>query len=273
LKAAIELPLFFYSMADLFIELEKGKSAYFASDFHLGLSASSKENEELREKKIVSWLDSIETNAQALFLVGDVFDFWFEYKHAIPKGFTRFFGKIGTMIDSGIHVYFFTGNHDLWMFDYLQSELGVTIFHDPIELKINNINMYVGHGDGLGPGDNYYKFLKKIFTNPVAHWMFKWLHPDIGIGLAKRWSKNSRISKNEIDEAYLGDKEHLIQYCKSKESQKHHDYYIFGHRHLPLEIDINQSAQYFNLGEWVKSFTYGVFDGKSFQLNTYKEGQ
>lgn len=258
-------------MADLCIELKKGKCIYFASDFHLGLTLSSKEKESLREKKIVNWLDSIDNDVQDLFLVGDIFDFWFEYKHAIPKGFTRFFGKIGSMVDQGINVYFFTGNHDLWMFNYLQSELGVTIFNDPIELKINNTKMYVGHGDGLGPGDNYYKFLKKIFTNPVAHWMFKWLHPDIGIEFAQRWSRHSRISKGEPDANYLGDEEFLIQFCKSRESQKHHDYYIFGHRHLPLEVDINQSAKYFNLGEWVKSFTYGVFDGKSFQLKTYKE--
>jgi UDP-2,3-diacylglucosamine hydrolase len=258
-------------MADLKIELSGNKKVFFASDFHLGLLVSTKEREEAREKKIISWLNSIEEEAQTLFLVGDIFDFWFEYKHAIPKGFTRFFGKIASMVDNGIEVYFFTGNHDLWMFKYLQSELGITIYYDPIELKINNTKLYVGHGDGLGPGDNYYKFLKKIFTNPVAHWMFKWLHPDIGIGFAKRWSRHSRISKGEPDETYLGDKEYLIQFCKSKESENHHDYYIFGHRHLPLEVDINNTSKYFNLGEWVKSCTYGVFDGISFQLKTYEQ--
>jgi len=260
-------------MTDLKIKLNSGKKIFFASDFHLGLLTSTKEREKEREKKIISWLDSIEEEAQVLFLVGDIFDFWFEYKHAIPKGFTRFFGKIATMADKGIEIYFFTGNHDLWMFKYLQLELGITVYYDPIELKINGNKMYVGHGDGLGPGDNYYKFLKKIFTNPVAHWMFKWVHPDIGIGFAKRWSKHSRISKGEPDENYLGDEEYLIQFCKSQESENHHDYYIFGHRHLPLEVDINNISKYFNLGEWVKSCTFGVFDGTSFQLKTYNQEQ
>jgi UDP-2,3-diacylglucosamine hydrolase len=257
-------------MADLNIELTNGKNAYFASDFHLGLSASSKEKETLREKKIVQWLDYIEQNSQALFLVGDIFDFWFEYKHAIPKGFSRFLGKIASMSDRGIDIYFFTGNHDLWMFEYLQTELGITIFTNPIELNINNIKMYVGHGDGLGPGDNSYKILKKIFTNPIAHWIFKWLHPDIGVGFAKRWSRHSRISKGG-PELYKGEKEYLLQYCKSKEAEKHHDYYVFGHRHLPLELDINATSKYFNLGEWLNSYSYGVFDGNSFQLKTYKK--
>ncbi len=257
-------------MADLTLQLTEGKKVYFASDFHLGLSASSIEKEQVRERKIISWLNSIEHETQALFLVGDIFDFWFEYNHAVPKGHIRFLGKIASMIDKGIDVYFFTGNHDLWMFKYLKSELGITVFHDPIELKINNTNIYVGHGDGLGPGDNLYKLLKKIFTLRIAQWLFKWLHPDIGIGFAKRWSKNSRLNKSVNDEIFLGEKEHLLQFCKSVEAEKHHDYYVFGHRHLPLDIEINGTSRYFNLGEWVASYTYGVYDGQSFQLKKYK---
>jgi UDP-2,3-diacylglucosamine hydrolase len=256
-------------MADLVIEQSAGKKIYFASDFHLGLSASSIQKEFEREKKIISWLNSIEADAQAIFLVGDVFDFWYEYKHAIPKGFSRFIGKIASLSDNGIDVYFFTGNHDLWMFEYLQSELNIAVFTNPIELRIDEKKLFVGHGDGLGPGDRFYKILKKIFISPIPQWMFRWLHPDIGIALAKRWSKNSRLSKAKMDGESLGEKEFLIQFCKAKEKHAHHDYYIFGHRHLAVEVDINEKSKYYNLGEWVKACTYGVFDQGRFELKSF----
>lgn len=257
-------------MADLKIELNGNQKVFFASDFHLGLTSFPKEMEMEREKKINSWLESIEPDAKAIFLVGDIFDFWFEYKHAIPKGFVRFLGKIASLKDKGIDIYFFTGNHDLWMFEYLQTEIGVIVFKRPIELHINDTKIYVGHGDGLGPGDVLYKILKKIFTNSFARLIFKWIHPDVGIGLAKKWSKSSRLSKSENDEEFMGDEEYLIQFCRETERNKHHDYYIFGHRHLPLEIDINGTSRYYNLGEWVKSFTYGEFDGREFHLKEFK---
>lgn len=267
------LPYFFdlKFMADLTIELKTNKKIYFASDFHLGLSSIPRAQEIQRESKIIRWLESIENDAQAIFLVGDIFEFWFEYRHAVPKGYVRFLGKIATMIDHGIPIYFFTGNHDLWMFNYLQEELGVDVFKKPIELQINTSSFLLGHGDGLGPGDTFYKILKKIFTNRFSQWLFKWLHPDIGIGLARSWSKSSRISKKGLDETFLGEKEFLIQYCKSKESKNHRDYYVFGHRHMPLEIDIGDNSKYFNLGEWVNNFTFGEFEGKAFKLKKYKE--
>jgi UDP-2,3-diacylglucosamine hydrolase len=260
-------------MSDLSIELKEGKKIYFASDFHLGFAASTSDKEFNREKKIIRWLDSVETDAQAVFLVGDIFDFWFEYKHAVPKGFIRFLGKIASITDRGIPVYFFVGNHDLWMFDYFPKELNIKIFTHPIELQINNTSVLVGHGDGLGPGDNFYKLLKLVFTNHFARWVFRLIHPDLGIGLAKSWSKSSRLKKIGSDEVFLGEKEFLVQYCRKKESESHHDIYIFGHRHLPLNIEITKNSRYYNLGEWVHGCTYGVFDAEGFKLEKFKDNQ
>lgn len=258
-------------MADLKIELQKGEKLYFASDFHLGLSSFTRESEIEREKKIVRWLNSIEKDAGAIFLVGDIFDFWYEYHHAIPKGFVRFLGKIASLKDSGIPVYFFTGNHDLWMFRYFQQELGVEVFAKPVELVVGDKSFLIGHGDGLGPGDTFYKILKKIFTGRFTQWLFNWLHPDIGIGLARLWSRSSRIKKKGLDEIFLGEKEFLIQYIRKKETSNHHDYYIFGHRHMPMKYEIEKECTYFNLGEWVNNFSYGVFDGKTFKLASFEE--
>lgn len=258
-------------MADLNIELKKNKKIYFASDFHLGLSAFSRQHEIDREKKIIRWLNSIEKNAQAIFLVGDIYDFWYEYKYAVPKGFVRFMGKIASLVDNGIPVYFFTGNHDLWMFRYLQQELGVKVYTKPIELQVHDTKLFIGHGDGLGPGDTFYKILKKIFTNKFIQWIFKWIHPDIGLGLGRRWSKSSRIRKSGNHEPFLGEKEYLIQFCEKIDAEKHHDFYIFGHRHLPLDVDINARSKYYNLGEWVHNFTFGEFDGETFMLKNFED--
>ena len=254
--------------ASLHIELE-GKKVFFASDFHLG--APNSETSKIRERKIIRWLDSIEEKAAAIFLVGDLFDFWFEYSKVIPKGFIPFISKISQLRDKNIPVYFFTGNHDLWMKGYFTEELGIPVFHEPIELKIGNVSMMVGHGDGLGPGDHKYKFLKKVFVHPLSKWLFKWLHPDIGIKIAHAWSGHSRITNIEKDEnRFLGDDEWLWAYCKEVEQTHHHDFYIFGHRHLPLELKVGQNSTYFNLGEWVSQYTYLEFDGNKPILKTFE---
>ncbi len=239
----------------------------------MGLTSISKKEDMEREKKIIRWLESIERDAQAVFLVGDIFDFWYEYSQAIPKGFVRFLGKIASMQDHGIPIYFFTGNHDLWMFNYFQDELGVKVYKKSIRVLINKTSFLVGHGDGLGPGDHFYKILKIIFTNKVLQWLFKWVHPDIGIGLAKSWSKSSRLKSEAANGQFMGEKEYLVQHCKEVEAKSHHDIYIFGHRHLPLDIDINGTSRYYNLGEWVNQFTYGIFDGSQFSIDTFEEGQ
>jgi UDP-2,3-diacylglucosamine hydrolase len=251
------------------ISLKPSQKVYFASDFHLGTPDASSSKK--REDKIVSWLDEIEKDAAAVFFVGDIFDFWFEYKKVIPKGFLRFFSKITMMRKKGIPLFFFTGNHDLWMQDYFTEELNIPVFHHPQEMIINQKKFLIGHGDGLGPGDQKYKLLKKVFTSKACQWLFKWIHPDIGIAIAQAWSKNSRIT-NELkkeDEFKGEENEWLYQYSKAIENKIHFDYYVFGHRHLPLNLPINGSSIYFNLGEWVNQCYYGVFDGNTFQLKQY----
>lgn len=246
------------------------KKVYFASDFHLGApDAISSRN---REDKIIRWLKSIQDDAAAIFLVGDLFDFWFEYDTVIPKGYIRFLGKLAELRDNNIPVFIFTGNHDLWIRDYFTSELGIPVHHHPIEIQLGEKKILVGHGDGLGPGDQKYKLLKKVFTNNFCQWLFKWVHPDLGVRLAHTWSNNSRIvnlQKNENE--FKGDNEWLWQYCKQVQESRHFDYYVFGHRHLPLELPVGKKSTYINLGEWVTQFTYGVFDGDNFKLKQFEQ--
>lgn len=248
--------------------MEPGKKIYFASDFHLG--APDYEKSLVREKLAVKWLDTIKNDAAEIYLMGDLFDFWFEYKHSIPKGYTRILGKIAELSDSGIPIHLFTGNHDMWMFDYLPKELGVSIHRKPITKNYNDKKFYLGHGDGLGPGDHGYKFIKIIFANPFCQWLFARLHPNFGIGMAKFWSKTSRASTGKADEKFLGEEnEWLAIYAKEILKREHFDYFIFGHRHLPINIKINENSRYINLGDWIHYFTYAVFDGQEVQLKEF----
>lgn len=248
--------------------LPEGKYLYFASDFHLG--APDRNSSLERESRIIRWLSSVEGTAAAIFLVGDIFDFWFEYRHVIPKGFIRFQGKIASIVDKGIPVIFFSGNHDMWMAGYFKEELGISVYHEPQQYIVNNVKLMVGHGDGLGPGDQQYKVLKKIFRNKACQWAFRWLHPNVGIAIAHAWSGRSRISNKKYDEAFLGEGEWLWTYCRELEKQEHYDYYIFGHRHLPLDLEVGPNSRYINLGEWIKHNTYAVFDGKKVELKEFK---
>ena len=244
--------------------MKTGKKIYFASDFHLGVPTYEKSLE--REHKIVKWLDTIKVDAEELYLLGDVFDFWFEFKTVVPRGYVRLLGKLAELTDSGIKIHYFTGNHDMWTFDYLEKELNVTIYRAPIEIIYNGKAFYIGHGDGLGPGDHGYKFIKKVFASKVSQWLFARLHPNFGIGVANYFSQKSRVATGTSDEKYLGDeKEWLVIYSKEILAKKHFDYLIFGHRHLPLDIKIDNS-RYINLGDWIQYFTYGVFDGTDFKL-------
>lgn len=248
--------------------MQTGKKIYFASDFHLGVP--SYEKSLAREKLIVKWLDEIKKDAQEIYLMGDLFDFWFEYKHAAPKGFIRILGKIAELTDSGIPITIFTGNHDMWMFDYLPKEIGVTIYREPIEKEYNGKKFFLGHGDGLGPGDNGYKFIKKVFANKFCQWLFARIHPNFGIGMANYWSRKSRLSNGPEDEKFTGEEnEWLVVYAKEVLQKKHFDYFIFGHRHLPLDIKLSDNSRYINLGEWVNYNTYAVFDGNTLELKKY----
>ncbi len=250
------------------IFIPKGKRVYFASDNHLG--APTQEASMPREKKFVAWLDEIKHDAEAIFLLGDLFDFWFEYKSVVPKGFTRTLGKLAEISDSGIPIYYFVGNHDLWMNGYFEEELNIPVFHKPQEYTFNDKTFLVGHGDGLGPGDKGYKRMKKVFTHPLGKWLFRWLHPDIGVRLAQYFSVQNKLISGAEDIHFLGeDNEWLIQYSKEKLQEKHRDFFVFGHRHLPLETDLGNSSKYINLGDWISYYTYGVFDGDTFELKKY----
>lgn len=245
--------------------MSASKNIYFASDFHLG--APNYEESLKRELKIIKWLDEIKTSASEIYLLGDIFDFWFEYKHAIPKGFVRLQGKIAEITDSGIPVHVFTGNHDMWIFDYLPKELGIILHRKPIKKTYNGKIFLIGHGDGLGPGDLFYKMLKGFFDSKICQWLFARIHPNLGIGIANAWSKKSRKTNLAYDEKFLGeDKELLVQYCKTYLKNEHIDYFVFGHRHLPLEIKVGENSTYINLGEWIKQNTFAVFDGATLQL-------
>lgn len=248
--------------------LPTGKIIYFASDFHLG--APDKNSSDAREAKIVKWLEESRKDAAAIILAGDIFDFWFEYRRSIPRGFVRLQGKIAEITDSGIPVIFFTGNHDMWMFDYFQKEIGVIIYCDPQIIQMNDKKLLVGHGDGLGPGDFNYKILKRIFGNKFCQWAFARLHPNFGIGLANYWSSKSRISSEKGVEEFDEETDFLLNYCLSKENEEHFDYYIFGHRHIPIKKKIGDESWYINLGEWVNSAHYGRFDGHTVELIPYK---
>lgn len=245
------------------------KNIYFASDFHLG--APNYEESLVREKHIVAWLDAIKDSAEEIFLVGDIFDFWFEYKHAIPRGFVRLQGKIAELTDQGIPVHIFTGNHDMWIFDYIPKELGVSLYREPIERTFFGKSYLIGHGDGLGPGDRGYKFLKKVFNNRFCQWCFARLHPNFGIWLAMKSSKTSRAKTGKSDEVYHGDEnEWLVSFCKDELTKKHTDYFVFGHRHLPLEISVGENSTYFNLGEWINYNTYLEVSADGVKLKTWK---
>lgn len=249
--------------------MKAGKKIYFASDFHLGAPNDAKSPE--RERLICKWLDEIKADAEEIYLVGDIFDFWFEHKYTVPKGFVRILGKIAELVDSGIPVHFFSGNHDTWMKDYFQKEIGVSVNHVPIDKNYNGKVFHIGHGDGLGPGDNWYKILKWIFRSKTCQWLYSRLHPNLSFWIARGSSLKSRAVTGNKDEIFLGqEKEWLYAYCKDYLTQHKVDYFVFGHRHLPLDLDVDGKARYINLGDWLRYNSYAVFDGEKLELKYYK---
>ncbi len=252
------------------MELVPGKKIYFLSDFHLG--APNEIASRKREDRLVRFLNHAKQDAAAFFIVGDIFDFWFEYKTVVPKGFVRLLGCLAQISDAGIPIHIFTGNHDLWMHDYLTKELNAKVYFEPKQFQFGGKQFLIGHGDGLGPGDDGYKRLKKIFTNPVCQWLFRQLHPDMGIRLANYFSAKSRAKTGTADEQFLGeDKEWLIIYCKEKAKAMDVDFFIFGHRHFAIDFKINDRSKYINLGDWIRLNTYGVFDGTNMELKEWKD--
>ncbi len=249
--------------------LPSGKKAYFASDFHLGLFPYDQSNN--REKIIVQWLNEIRTNAKYLFLLGDIFDFWYEYRKVAPRGFVRFLGKLAELSDDGIEIHYFTGNHDVWIFDYLPSEIGLKIYRSHQLFKINHHIFFIGHGDGLYPRDWGYRFLKACFTNRILQFLFSRLHPNLAFTIGHTWSKHSRLSKG-IAESFLGEeKEHQIIFARDYLSKNKVDFFVFGHRHIPMDFHLNSQSRIINTGEWIHSKSFAVFDGQDMFLKYYNE--
>ena len=241
----------------------KKEKIYFASDFHLG----SPNYEEIlkREKKIISWLNEIEKDAKKIYLLGDIFDFWFEYEKVVPKGFVRMLAKLADFVDKGIEIHFLVGNHDMWMRDYLEKEIGLKVHFKEFIIEEDNQLIFIGHGDGLGRGDYKYKILKSLFTSNICKWLFSRLHPNFGLALGQAWSNKSR-KKQESPASE--EKEILVEYCKEQQKNNPVDYYVFGHRHVPMEVKIDERANYVNLGDWIHHYSYAVLSDKNLELKT-----
>jgi len=253
------------------VSLEEGKKIYFASDVHLG--AAGIKDKRAHEKRFVNWLDSIKDTAGEIYLMGDIFDFWFEYKRVVPRGYTRLLGKLSELTDQGIPVHFFCGNHDLWAFDYLSSECGVKLYHHPVVKRIGGKTFYLAHGDGLGSYDQKYNLLKILFTSRFMQWCFARLHPNFGIGWATSWSTSSRKKNMKYGGPdYLGDdKEWLVLHAKDEIKKNHIDYFVFGHRHLVKVVEVAPNSHVFHLGDWIQHFSYAEFDGETLELKFSKK--
>ncbi len=250
------------------INLQQNKKIFFASDLHLGLYPREKSLD--REKLFVKWLNEIQPRCQALFLLGDIFDFWYEYRKVIPRGFTRFLGKLCEFADQGIEIHLFTGNHDVWMFDYLPKEIGAVVHQKSTIADINNKIFLIGHGDGLGKGDWGYKFLKACFTSKTLQWLFSRLHPNLAFAIGHAWSKKSRLSKGVAEEFKGEDKEHQVLFARDYLKNNDIDFFVFGHRHVPIDFKLNENSRLINLGEWIFSNSYAEFDGNNMELKYYK---
>ncbi len=252
------------------MNIHPNKNVYFLSDFHLGAPNAVASLQ--REKRIVQFLDVIKSDAEQIFIVGDMFDFWFEYKLVVPRGHVRLLGKLAELTDAGIKIHFFVGNHDMWMRDYFQTELNIVVYYHPALFEFNGKKFLIGHGDGQGPGDHGYKFLKKVFRNPVCQWMFGILPPFFGLGIANYFSRKSRELAGQKVEVFLGEEEEwLIIYCKELLQKEHFDYFIFGHRHLPIDFTLNKNSHYINLGEWINYDSYAVFNGETTALKYFNK--
>ncbi len=247
---------------------------YFLSDAHLGSLAIP--HRRMQERRLVNFLDEIKDKAEAVYLLGDMFDFWYEYGQVVPKGYTRFLGKLSELTDRGVEVHFFTGNHDIWAYDYLEKECGVILHKKPCTLELHGKTFYLAHGDGLGDPDRKFKFIRSIFHSKLCQRMFSWLHPDLGVKFGLAWAKHSRLKRVDGTEPpYMGeDKEHLVLFAK--DYLKNHpdiDYFLFGHRHIELDLMLTKQSRLMILGDWISQFTYAVFDGEHLFMENYVEGE
>lgn len=256
------------------------KNVYFISDAHLGCLAVKHRRQQ--ERRLVRFLDEIKSRAGAIYMLGDMFDFWFEYQTVVPKGYTRFLGKISELTDMGIEVHYFTGNHDIWNLKYLEMECGVVLHRNPLTIEIGDQTFYLAHGDGLGDKDKKFMFIRNIFHNKFCQCAFRWLHPAIGVPFGRNWAKQSRLKHDASlrgdgggDPPYQGeDKEPLVIFAKKYLSEHPEvDFFIFGHRHIELDLALTRQTRVIILGDWIKQFTYAVYNGEQLYLENYTEGE
>ncbi|NOX48604.1 MAG: UDP-2,3-diacylglucosamine diphosphatase [Chlorobi bacterium] len=255
-------------------ELLNNRKVYFASDSHFGVP--DREQSLRRERLFIKWLDDVKQDAQEIYLMGDLFEFWFEYKTVVQKGHVRLLGKLAEITDAGIPIYFFRGNHDVWAFDYFTEELNIKIYPDTLVKEIGGKKFFLGHGDGLGKGDNGYKFLKKVFRNKLNQWFFRWLHPDIGTWLGLYWSNKSRVANvnTGLDKVNQEGLDRITGFCREElKTRPDIDYFVFGHIHQPAEIRLNEKSTYYSIGDWINYFSYLVFDGEKVEMKKYADGQ
>lgn len=240
---------------------------YFISDAHLGSRLVKNPRE--HEMRLVNWLDKVKADAEAIYMLGDMFDFWFEYKTVMPKGYVRFLGKMAELTDSGIEIHFFTGNHDIWTFGYLENEIGLTIHREPELVELSGKKFYIAHGDGLYTDEKSFNFIRKIFHSPTCQKLFQLVPPRIGQSFGYAWSKSNRGKILHLDNKFQGEEnEHLVIFAK-KYSEKHDvDFMIFGHRHIELDLELKNKSRVIILGDFVDIYSYGVFDGKNFWLES-----
>lgn len=250
------------------------KPIYFLSDAHLGSLAI--EHPRMQERRLVRFLDSIKHKAAAVYLLGDMFDFWYEYRYVVPRGYTRFLGKLSELTDLGVEVHFFTGNHDIWAYDYLEKECGVVLHKQPLTTEIYGHTFFLAHGDGMGDPDRKFKFLRAVFHNRVCQRLFSSLHPRWGMWFGQTWAKHSRLKHNETEEpAYMGEhREHLVLFTKDYISRHPDiDFFIYGHRHIELDLQLTKRSRMLILGDWITQFTYAMFDGEFMHFGEYVEGE
>ena len=244
---------------------------YFASDFHLGIKSTVPKKE--REKIVCDWLDSIHSDAEALYLLGDIFDYWFEYDQVVPKGNVRLLSRLASLCDKGVDVHLFTGNHDMWMFGYLEEEIGLTLHKQPISVELNGKKFFMGHGDGLGPGDRAFKLVKKLFGSSLNQWLFARIHPNTGLRIMKFFSRKSRETEDAILKFQGADKEWLILFAEEHCKKDYHDFYLFGHRHLPIDYTLsNGVSRYINTGDWIHHFSYAELNDNTLELKVFDKG-
>jgi UDP-2,3-diacylglucosamine hydrolase len=245
--------------------MEAGRRIYFLSDFHLGIPDHARSLE--RERRITTFLELAARDAAEMHVLGDMFDMWFEWGKTVPRGYVRLLGKLADLNDRGIPLHLYVGNHDMWIFDYVPLETGMVLHREEVAREWGGKKFLIGHGDGLGPGDHGYKFIKRVFRNPVCQWLFARLHPNLAMSIAEFWSGRSRLKSYENDRKWLGeDNEWLVQHCRAMLRAEHRDFFIYGHRHLPIDIPVGEESRYVNLGDWITHFTYAVFDGNELRL-------